>query len=259
MKKTFIMALACSFFAVNAVNAQNEEKYYGAEQGGFAFSVNAEPVINFAGNILNGTSDNALEVEDLAKAIAGKFYLTDNIALTAGLSVNNEKNISFEYRDPDGDLEKVTEESSNKTRDWMFGIGAQYTLRPGKRLQPFVGAGIAFGKKNTINFSESFLDDETISKTSNPTTCFGLVANVGVEYFLGKNISISALLDLGLYQENSKVKSEYETDKSEWEDQHPYGDFDDFVDSQNYTRKDGKTTFFKTGLMNGNISLNFYF
>ncbi len=259
MKKTFIVALACSFFVVNAVNAQSEEKYYGAEQGGFALSVNAEPVINFAGNILNGTSNNTLNVADLAKTIAGKYYLTDNIALTAGLSVNNKESLSFEYRDADGDLEKVTGESSNKTRDWMFGLGVQYNLRPGKRLQPFVGAGIAFGKKNTINSSESFLDDETFSKTSNPTTCSGLVANVGVEYFLGKSISISALLDLGLYQEDSKEKYEYDTDKNEWEANNPRGDYKDFIDSRNYTRNVSKATYLKTGLMNGNISLNFYF
>lgn len=275
MKKTFIMALACSFLAVNAVNAQSEGKYYGGQQGDFAFSINAEPVINFAGNILNGTSDNELDLEGLSKAISAKYFLSDKIALTAVLSVDNSKTKNFTYEDMDdinyGKYETVTNKAISGSKDFTFGMGAQYYLRPGKRLQPFVGAGIYYGRTTsiTINDKSAYTYEtekwdgsfETIKtedynayrKQTNPVSEITFMANLGVELFLSEKISLSTALDLGFSTETKKTVSKYENDSKDITKE--------AIDAMNYSYKSSKNTTFKTGmgLIGGNVALNFYF
>ena len=300
MKKTFIMALACSLFAAGA-NAQTEEKYYGGEQGTFAFSINAEPVLNFAGNLLNGATYNSLDVNNLGKSIAAKFFVSDNLALKAGFSFNNTKTTSFTYfskSDPstydpfknsdqiwiDGeqedydyasyykDLEKaeekneapITKESVDAQRDMVLSVGAQYYIRPGKRLQPSVGADILLGRENSVYTTKSKLKDETITKTSTPKTYFGLIGNLGVEFFITEKMSLGTNLYFGLLSTSSKNISKYETNKEIWKYHNDGDDYDEYVAAENSSTKGDKELKIATGnvlaeKMGGTVSLNFYF
>lgn len=275
MKKSIIAALACCCFAVGAANAQNEAKYYGGQQGDFTFSIDAMPVINFAGNILNGTSDNELDLENLSNAISAKYFLNEKVALTAALSVDNSKrkNINYEYQQDVnfGKYETITSENTTANKDFTFGVGAQYYLRPGKRLQPFVGAGIYYGKATNITINEKFAytyeiekwdgtfetikteDYNSYLKQTNPTSTISLMANVGVELFLSEKISLSSALDLGVSTKTEKTVSKYENDNKDVTKEQ--------IDANNYSYKSRKSTTFKTGmgLIGGNVALNFYF
>ena len=254
MKKLFTLALACSLFTVNA-NAQTET-YYGGEQGSFAVTVGADPVINFVGNMFNGNLQNSLE--GLGAELAGKYFVTDNFVLNAELGINNSKSTSFVYGNYEEEKD-VTSKSTVADNSFSLGIGAQYLLRPGKRLQPFVGANVLYGRMNSYTLDKSFgfkndwteQFDET-SKEAYPTNVFGLQANLGVEYYLRQNISISASLDLGVYTATQKTVSKFETD-----DRDTYNK--EAIEAMNYAYKTSKGTFFGTGLMNGNIAFNFYF
>ena len=275
MKKTFIMALACSFLTAGTLNAQNEAKYYGGQQGDFSFSINAVPVINFAGHILNGTIDNELDIEDLSKAISAKYFLNDQIALTAVLSVDNSKNKSFNYENSQdvnyGKYETITSESTNGSKDFTFGVGVQYYLRPGKRIQPFVGAGVYYGKEANVNIAEKFAyvyetekwdgsfetiktdDYNAYQKQTNPVNTISLMANMGVELFLSEKVSLSSALDMGFSTRTTKIVSKYENDNKDITKEQ--------IDARNYSYKTSRKTTFKTGmgLVGGNIALNFYF
>ena len=123
MKKK-LSTLALGAIAFSTVNAQvyketennyvpqrlvTVEKYYGARQGGFAISFGADPVVNFIGNMFNGTTDQSFEGfkglgSDLFKGatISGKYMLKDDVAITLGLGFNNEstKNHIYDYKDP---------------------------------------------------------------------------------------------------------------------------------------------------------------
>ncbi len=282
MKKFFSLAMAFCLCAV--ANAQTEtEKYYGAEKGDFSFSINAKPVVDFAGNLFNGNLNNEFKVEDLSSAISAKYFLGEKIALTAGLEVNNSKTKNFNYEFPAdvnyGKYETVTSEALEVKKSWTVGLGAQYYFRPGKRLQPFVGAGLYFGKTTpryeiTDKFAYTYeraigWDDEgnpnkfetikdkdynSYEKVTNPTSRFALVANLGVELFLSKKISVSTAVDLGVSTETTKVKSKYENDHKDAKQKD--------IDAENYSYKTGKETTFKTGMGNligGKLALNFYF
>lgn len=261
MKKTFIMVLACSFFAVNAASAQNENVYYGSENGGFALTIGADPVINFVGNMFNGTMDNSLE--DLGGTIAGKFFLTDRFALNAELGINNFKTKSFTYNPEDEDYEEIIREVTEGSKEFTLGLGVQYYLRPGKRLQPFVGANIYYGRTNRDFYSGESFDAkygegyyevniyDSYTKESTPVNSFALAANIGIEYFLRQNISISATLDLGVKTDTQKEISKFDTDDRDYEKED--------IDERNYSYKSKKSTYFSTGLMTSKIAFNFYF
>jgi hypothetical protein len=258
MKKTLLLALACSLFAAGA-NAQTEEKYYGGKQGSFAISFKAEPILNFAGNVLNGTLNNALDTEDFAKAISAKYFFSDKTALTAQIELDNSTETGFDYSDVEEPTE-ITGKASTATKNVEIRVGIQNYFRPGKRLQPFVGASILCGTENAIVKAESFefenkdLDYkqyESTLKTSAPMNTFGVAAALGAELFLSKNISISTSLDLGVKVGTGKVVSEFDTDDRDVTNEE--------IDALNFNTKVGKNVSIATGQMKGNLSLSFYF
>jgi hypothetical protein len=155
--------------------------------------------------------------------------------------------------------------STTKKNNFGVALGAQYYLRPGKRVQPFVGASIFFGKENTTTTSEvyaySFKDKDeneyknefaSTSKAASPAAYFGVAANLGVEFFVAKNISLSTVLDLGVKSTTTKTSAAFESD-----DKETYTA--EVLETMNYTKKNGKNTEFATGLMGGKLAVNFYF
>ena len=257
MKKLFLLALACSLFAVGTTNAQNEN-YYGGQKGSWAITVGADPVINFVGNMFNGTEDNNLY--NLGGTLAGKYFVGDKFAVTAGVTFDNLKNKNFTYNPNDEDYKEVINTYSEGNRYFALNVGAQYYFRPGKRLQPFVSANISYGRTNydyTVNKDFEYKEegdivqyDETM-KVSSPVNIFGCAANIGVEYFLGKNVSISGALGLSVRTSTYKNIQKFDTDEPEATKEE--------INALNYNIKNSKRTSFGTGLMNGNIAFNFYF
>ena len=63
MKKLLstLALVAIAFTTINAQNVNVTEKYYGARKGGFALSFGADPIVNFVGNMFNGTTKQEFE------------------------------------------------------------------------------------------------------------------------------------------------------------------------------------------------------
>lgn len=260
MKKK-LSTLALGAIAFSTVNAQgfNEteknyvpqrlvtvEKYYGARQGGFAISFGADPVVNFVGNMFNGTTDQRFEGfkglgTDLfnGATISGKYMLKDDVAITLGLGFNNEstKNHIYDYKDQ----EKETAVKTNASHNFMMLVGMQKLLYPGKRLQPILGINLAYCYSNA---DYDRFDNKEGQKIYNghPSHTFGLLGNVGVEYFLLRNISLSATVDLGVCKTWTKDTHTGEKDND-----------------SNYSRVNTSSYELKTGQFGGNLAMNFYF
>ena len=246
MMKRCILTVAAGLMLAGSACAQ--DKYYGAKEGGFAISFGADPVINFVGNMFNGTTDQRFDGfkglgSDLfnGATITGKYMLKDNVAIDLGIGFNNEATKNFSYNDP-SNSDKKTNINTKGDRNFMLKAGVQYLLRPGKRLQPIMGLDIAYCHSNGYERNEDNTDGGNTIYKSSPAHTFGLLANVGVEYYITTNISLSATMDLGICK--TWTKGHYENS----------GDKDSEVN--HVVRTDYGL---KTGQFGGNLGLNFYF
>lgn len=243
MKKVLLLVVA--MFAILSVNAQSNEKYYGTREGGFAITFNANPLINFVGNMFNGTQNNRIEdfnglKNDLFGGVTmtGKYFLKDNIALDLGFGFDNEYKRTNAYNDSK-DNEKVSSWERKSSTSFMAKAGINYLLRPGKRLQPILGADLVYVHKNNFTYGKDEQNNKDAYE-STPSNALGLLGSVGVEYFIIKQISVGATVDFGV----AKV----------WNREH-----EDVDGGDNYSRISDTDTKIKTGNFGGNLSLNFYF
>jgi hypothetical protein len=264
MKKTLMILAALA--VLTTANAQ-EEKWYGSKEGGFAITFNANPVINYVGNMFNGKQNNTLEdFEGVdgknlfnGTTITGKYFLKDNLALDLGFGFNNKYNVKNFY-DSD-DVDKVTkytrgDNGNPTTTAFHLKLGAEYRLFPGKRLQPLFGADVIFQHTNSWTYTNNVEEVKDAAGnvtqkggeeyySGNPTNALGLILNAGVEYFIIPQISLGANLNFGIakrWARNSR-KNDPEGEGA----------------NKNYSRIVTKTTWLQTGYVGANVSLNFYF
>lgn len=247
---TAALAVAAMSFAPVSADAagrrtdySRDDVYYGAHKGGFALSFGAAPVLNFVGNMFNGTDSQNFDglgglnsVYYDGVTMSGKYFLRDNWALTAQFGFNCQGIGRYTYDDA-----KATNPSTIKnsgTNSFLAIVGAQYLMRPGKRLQPVLGVGAMYAYANK-NYSRQKSTGRSDSVSESPTNALGIVANVGVEFFVWKAISLSATVDLGLNGSWTKEK----TTSSD----------------TNYNRQSASSVNFVTGRVGGNLALNFYF
>ena len=234
-----------AYAAVRSNEKACENVYYGPQKGDFSLSFNATPIVNFIGNMFNGTTKQSIDgLSSLSNSlfsgstISGSYFISEKIGLTAGVGFNNSTTTSYTY---DAKYDEKEEIRKSGDRGTMLMLGAHYLLCPGKRLQPVLGANIIYAYSSR-NFSD--VDDKTSDNidtySKSPSNSFGLVANVGVEYYLSKAISLAAYIDLGLTTTTTRNK---------------------FVgqDEKEYSYVSSKQTHFMTGRMGGNFAINFYF
>ena len=247
MKKFLITIVAV--FATVSVNAKD---WYGSNEGGFALTFNANPVLNFVGNMFNGTQNNSvsafegIDSDDLfgGTTITGKYFLQDELALVAGFGFNNKYNVKNNYEDTK-DYEKVTSYSRNSTTAFQAMAGLEYRLRAGERLQPLFGAGLVFVHTNDWNYSEitdGTLDGDYVYSGA-PANKVGLILNAGVEYFIIEQISLGANLDFAIAKT--------------W--RNSAADIDPDTNHSSFSKINKKETFIGTGNFGANVTLNFYF
>jgi hypothetical protein len=254
MKKIFMILAAVAVFTT--ANAQ--DKWYGSKEGGFAITMNANPVLNYVGNMFNGTQNNSVAefngVDGFngGVTITGKYFLKDNLALDLGFGVNNNYNVTNNYADA-AEVEKVTSYGRVATTAFHVKAGAEYRLFPGKRLQPLFGAALFYQHTNDWNFTKvtdgdnngKTTYDNTVSAAGGATNALGLIFNVGVEYFIIPQVSLGANIDLGVAKRWTKAAKENELTPDD--------------KSANYSRIASKRTTFATQKFGANVTLNFYF
>lgn len=247
MKKLIItissLLISLSVMAGNE-NAEKSDVYYGGQKGDFSLSLGAQPVLNFVGNMFNGTVNQSFSGFGSVNPsvysgtmLSAKFFTSDNKTFNIGAGFNCLNDKSFEYDEEY--IEKLSKTTTG-SKELMLTMGMNYLLRPGKRLQPVLGLNVLYAYANK-NYEKS--DDMTEANADynhkTPMHTFGLIGNLGVEFFFCKSISMSAILDLGLTASTSKYKT------NDWDEELSY------ITS--------KQTKFMTGRMGGNLAFNFYF
>lgn len=266
--------------AAMAMTVSAQDKWYGSKEGGFAITMNANPVLNYVGNMFNGTQNNSVEefngVDGFfnGTTITGKYFLQDNLALDLGFGVNNNYNVRNNYQD--ADVEKVTSFGRQATTAFQAKVGAEYRLFPGQRLQPLFGAAVFYQHTNAWDFQKS-TNGETDGKSTydntqgqNPTQIFntsnnqnpnagsapavlsggatnavGVMLNVGVEYFIIPQISLGANIDFGIAKRWTKASKDDE--------------FNPDSKADNFSRITKKDITFGTAKFGANVTMNFYF
>lgn len=265
MKKIFMALAALAVFTT--ANAQTQEKWYGSKEGGFAITFNANPVLNYVGNMFNGYQNgNSVSefngVDNFVGGISltGKYFLKDNLALDLGLSVNDNYNVTNTFdNSANADVEKVLSYGRRATTAFAAKVGAEYRLFPGKRLQPIFGAAVFYQHTNAWSFTkitDGADDGKTTYNNTNDnkaingvnggaTNAVGILVNVGVEYFIFPQISLGANIDLGIARRWTKETQEDELNPDD--------------KSVNYARVKSKNLNFSTQKAGANVTLNFYF
>ena len=231
-------------------NAQTQEKWYGSKEGGFAITFNANPVLNYVGNMFNGNTNNELKAFDGidgndmfgGTTITGKYFLKDNLALDLGFGFNNSYKVTNNF---DGaDLDKLVDYSRATTTQFQLKAGLEYRLQPGKRIQPIFGADVIFAHTNRWDYTATTEGDKVTTYSSRPVNALGLMLNVGVEYFIIPQISLGANLNFAVSKAWTKRVQDNDPEDSA---------------NKNYSQLKFKDTYLKTGNYGANVTLNFYF
>ena len=241
--RKFSILLVALVFTVNAFAQENDKngevnmmskrgEYILPVEGDFALGINALPMVNYFGNLFNGTAGNSASFRTFTHSLNlrttpvlfGKYYLTDKSAIRAGLliGVYNEtdrENVMMNQQIPDP---KITVTDVKKSTETDLGIGADYLMYRGKgRVQGFYGGGISinytktkatynYGNLITTEFSSPYWYDFAAYTTTSGGTrilsqsgdrSIGVILSgvVGVEYFIAPKISIGGEFRLGLY------------------------------------------------------------
>lgn len=229
-RKIFSIGAALAFaFTVTAQTEEVTNKngvIVTPEAGDWAIGFNAAPLLNYAGNMLNGTANNSMNSAfvDGNQAIYGKYFVDASTAYRGSLRIANmSTTIENLYGGTNGDSLTNTAKYSGGA----FYLSAGMEKRRGKnRLQGYYGGEIIFmlGGTNptetytyavdadTANFNAGLLVDEngmvsttrTDSKKYGSTFGFGLRGFIGAEYFIMPKISIAAEYGWGLSFSSTK-------------------------------------------------------
>ena len=206
------------------------------QQGDIALGISANPLLNYAGNLFNGTQGNSLNGfggEPIGSglnfqpqySIMGKYQVTDNIAIRAniGLLGYSEKLRTYVQDDKAVELDplsndKVVDVNSVKQNGASVAIGAEFQKRY-RKIQGYAGASLyyAFGQQsreytygNAItelnqtpsstqgNAVVDFLPAARTLKTYNAANAnaCGAVGHIGVEWFFAPKVSVGGELNL---------------------------------------------------------------
>jgi len=252
----------------------------------FAIGFDALPLLQYAGNMFNGTDENGSTLIGFANqggtasggTLYGKYFLTDSKAIRARLSINQSRVQDVNRVVLDGQMPvqsniEVEDELISRNFSMSFGGGMEWRKGRGRLVGVFGGElllslakssqEITYGNlitsgNQTPTSTTSFeggasgpVSVRTISTTS--PNSFGLTALgfAGVEYFVAPQISVGAEVTMGINYSRTK-RSEVVTE--EWD-----ANSETVLNIKNLN-SDVLTKFgIATGIWGGSINVMFHF
>ncbi len=227
------------------------------EAGDNAIGFDANNLLNYGGNLLNGSATNGLSNLNLMQnnTIYGKMFVDANKAyrgmVNIGFGSNTNTSLVADATDP-----AKTVEDEVKSSNMSFAVGGGIETRRGSgRLQGVYGpmAMISIGSSGTENTYGNKIDDlgagtSRVTETKAGST-FGLTLGAfgGVEYFFAPKMSLGAEISWGI---NFSSTGAGETTTESF----------DGTSSSTNTVETGSSSSFNLGTSpNTMISLNFHF
>jgi len=211
----------------NAAYANKRGVYLLPQAGDFALGVDATPVLRYLGNIFNSSGNYPPLVKGVDQTIYGKYFLQDNRAIRARLSLNfssdeNKGVVRNDVKFLDDPESTATLFDVEKSTGFDVELGAGYEFRRGNgRVQGFYGGEAIFGfssGKTKYSYANRITEDNpyptsydfygnldyynwTRDTEYKPgyTFSFGLGGFAGVEYFFAPQMSIAGEFGLGFY------------------------------------------------------------
>ena len=204
--------------------------------GDFALGIDASSPLTYLGNFFSNASNSAPTLQGFNESIYGKYFLRDNRALRARLTLDLSTTARKAFvRDDDNPSEtNYTFQDVQKNNSAKVNLGVGYEFRRGKgRVQGFYGGeallGVSvsnykyeyangFKSSNQSPTSTSFGTNNTtngrdVTRKPGNTFSFGVGGFVGVEYFFAPQFSIGGEFNLRL-KLNCAGKSE--TTRESW-------------------------------------------
>ena len=176
--RKLLSLLLVAFVAIGNIAAQDvEEKVYLPEAGDWAIGFDAKPLLNFVGNVFNGSYSNTMDdfgggepTLDLnafnsqnssifnspTVSLMAKYMITDNLAFktNVGILVNNDKTAAYVRDDAAYVLDPLSEAKVadiRNQRNTGFSLLAGLEYRVGKkRVQGVFGGGLLVGFETQV-------------------------------------------------------------------------------------------------------------
>lgn len=208
--KVILLALFVGFGSM--INAQNDDvltNKNGAailpSAGDWGLGFDAAPILNYAGNMLNGNTMNSMgsAFDNANLAISGKYFTDASTAYRGSLRIGmGTTSMDQLFGGANGDsLTNTTKMSSSVV---VLGGGLEKRRGHG-RLQGYYGGEMLVGfggAKETYSYAEELSNTNPISRTtedkSGSVFVLGVRGVIGVEYFILPKISLGAEYGWGL-------------------------------------------------------------
>lgn len=209
--KVFLLAIALGFGSLSF--AQDDEVITGKDgaailpaAGDWALGFDASPLLNYAGNMFNGNTNNSMGAAwaNGDFAISGKYFKDANTAYRASVRIGMGSATSSTLSDTSGMGDYIQDDMTMSSNAIVLGGG--YEMRRGNgRLVGVYGGGIniAMGGSSSSYAYELACDANNpgmrmTGTNSGSTFGISLGAMIGVEYFIMPKISIGAEYTWGL-------------------------------------------------------------
>lgn len=195
MKKLFLgVAALLSALSMNAQAEENaavetkeakEVNQYKVDEGKFMMEIGYVPVAAGSVNLPGGM-------------IRGVYVLSEKIELKMGLNIGIAKEVEDNAKAGDAWVK-------NSERVAVFAIepGFNYCFEGTNRLEPYIGAELAFGITSTKEVHET-LNEKHVVKNETGFNTFGVAGNAGFNFFVAKNLFIGAEVKLGVEMTTDK-------------------------------------------------------
>lgn len=136
--------------------------------------------------------------------ILGKYYVRNNHVVRLGLGMKSFNN-SYNLVDSLGSAKRSVD-STFKKFNMYLSPAYEFHLRPNKRLDPYIGAGLNFGllgkTKQQIDVEltdTTGTDKQQITYTKDGGFMFGINALVGFNYYIAPQLALGLEYNLGYY------------------------------------------------------------
>lgn len=210
-KKVLFVAsifLATATFAQDGLTSKKGEAFL-PEAGDWALGFDAAPLLNYGGNLFNGTQNNsinaAFQTNDLS--ITGKYFVDESTAYRGRLRIGFGSTSQETNTDTSTTPEPAyfTDDFSTSRLDIVLGGGIE-KRKGNTRIQGYYGgeALIAFSSSSSENDFAISIEDigpgviRTTDISNGSSFTFGVRAFIGVEYFIAPKVSIGAEYGWGL-------------------------------------------------------------
>lgn len=211
------LLIVCAFTGMGTfLNAQttmvknDRDQVVTPEAGDWALGADASPILNYVGNMFNGTTGNSINNAFVNNAaIFGKYFVDENTAYRGSFRITTLSNKATALTDTNtagGDPEYISDVT--KTSGFSFYLSGGLEKRRGHgRLQGYYGGelGLGFGAAtpNTstdyeLEISATNPGPRIVSAKAGSSFSVGLRGFVGAEYFVIPKLSLGVEFGWGL-------------------------------------------------------------